>query len=271
MKKFIPCRNCYGKNGNVAPEGYISTWVDGQNGSKIETVTECSCHVKWRLDTKVESKAKKANLNIKWINFNPDTDYVGEKSLDSVNRIKSFVSKVISKDTPVSTKSAILSTSIYMFGRNGTQKTTIANYVGYEFLRNGKSVYYCLMNDLVKLLQEADRNPEVQEKLDYISKVDLLIIDEAFDIEKMTIYRSEFQIPFLDTFLRNRLQTNNKGILFVSNVSIEDIDKPQSKREFAFNKSISDLVQRNVPSYCRLTFDDKFEEEKSKLNEEELF
>ena len=40
------------------------------------------------------------------------------------------------------------------------------------------------MNDLIKLLQKADRDEDTQALLDRISDVDLLIIDEAFDSKK---------------------------------------------------------------------------------------
>lgn len=266
MLEFIPCRKCKGKNGKVAPEGYISTWVEGKNGSKVEVLTECDCHKKWVNECKVEARAKKANLNLKWINFNPEKDYVGTKSLDSVKRVISYTNKSLDKSLDKDKRRRILSSSLYIYGRNGTQKTTVANYMGYEFLRAGKKVKYFLMNDLIKLLQKADRDEDIRVELDKISEEsDLLIIDESFDKKKVTLYKSDFQIPFLDTFLRNRLQTVNKGIIFISNVSIDEIE------DNGFTSSIQDLVKRNVPAYGILNFDDKFDEEKSDIDTEELF
>ena len=164
------------------------------------------------------------------------------------------------------TKKLLSSAVLYIYGPNGTQKTTMANYAGFKFLKAGKSVYYCLMNDLIKLLQKADRDETAQAKLDKISDVDLLIIDEAFDSKKVTVYKSDWQIPFLDTFLRNRIQTKNKGILFVSNVDIPFI------AENHFSQSIQDLVDRNVKLYNgKLLFEDNYISSKNVINEEELF
>lgn len=267
MVEFKQCRKCYGKNGKVAKPGYISEMVLAADGKTYtEVVTECDCHRLWREESVLEAKAKKANLNPKWVNFNPLSEYVGEVSANSVKRIINYTTKSLSPETPPDILELIKSSVIYMYGPNGTQKTTLANYVGYSFLRAGKKVHYCLMNELIKLLQSAERDESAQARLDKISDVDLLIIDEAFDKKKVTLYKSDWQLPFLDSFLRNRIQTKNKGILFVSNVKIEEI------AENNFSASIEDLVSRNV-KLCNgyLTFYDNYINTKGFINPEELF
>lgn len=267
MIEYKQCRKCFGKNGKVAKPGYISEMVLAADGkTPTELVTECECHKKWREEVQVEARAKKANLNLKWINFNPLSDYVGEVSYNSVKRLISYTTKSLSPDTPKDKLDLIKASVLYMYGPNGTQKTTLANYVGYSFIRAGKKVYYCLMNDLIKLLQKAERDEEAQALLDKISDVDLLIIDEAFDKKKVTLYKSDWQLPFLDSFLRNRIQTKNKGVLFVSNVPISGIAANN------FSESIQDLVSRNV-EICNgnLTFLDNYINSKGFINPEELF
>lgn len=266
MIKYVQCRKCFGKNGKVAKPGYISEMRLAKDGkTQVEVLTECECHKRWRFNCKIEARAKKANLNMRWADFH-HSDYVGTKSIKDMRRLVNYTKKSLSPDTPEEVKKALASAVLYIYGPNGTQKTTMANYVGFKFLRAEKSVYYCLMNDLIKLLQKADRDETAQATLDKISDVDLLIIDEAFDSKKVTIYKSDWQIPFLDTFLRNRIQTKNKGILFVSNVDIPEI------AENKFSKSIQDLVERNV-KLCngRLYFEDNYVSSKSQVNVEELF
>ena len=267
MIEYVQCRKCFGKNGKVGKPGYISEWKLAKDGkTKIEVLTECECHKKWRFNCKIEARAKKANLNMRWADFHPSVDYVGTKSLKDKDRLVNYVKKSINPNTPEEVRKALSSAVLYIYGPNGTQKTTMANYAGFKFLKAGKTVYYCLMNDLIKLLQKADRDEAAQATLDKISDVDLLIIDEAFDSKKVTIYKSDWQIPFLDTFLRNRIQTKNKGILFVSNVDIPYI------AENKFSKSIQDLVERNV-TLCngRLDFEDNYISSKSNIIPEELF
>ena len=267
MIKYVQCRRCFGKNGKVASPGYISEMKLAKDGkTQVEVLTECECHIKWRNACKIEGRAKKAHLNMKWVDFDPEKEYVGERSIFNRNRLISYTKQSLDPNTPEEKRNKLKSCVIYVYGPNGTQKTTLANYVGFQFLKANKTVYYCLMNDLIKLLQKADRDENTQELLDRISDVDLLIIDEAFDSKKVTIYKSDWQIPFLDTFLRNRIQTKNKGILFVSNVDIDEI------AENKFSPSIQDLVNRNV-ALCngKLYFEDNYVSSLSKVDVEELF
>lgn len=265
MIKYIQCRNCIGKNGKVAEPGYISTIVKGTDGvTDIEIHEECECHKKWRKSVELEAKGKRAGLNPKWINFS-ESEYVGTKSLANFKRLQNYT-KVFLNPENESIKSAIESSSLFIYGPNGTQKTTVANWVGYEMLRNGKKVKYILMNELIKDLQKAERNEELQEKLEKMLDVDCLIIDEAFMKERVTIFASGYQIAFIDTFLRNRIQGKNKGIIFISNIEMNEIDEER------FGKGLKDLVCRNVTlSNGELLFEDNFVANKSTIDIGNLF
>lgn len=265
MIKFVQCRSCFGKNGKVAEPGYISKIVPGTDGiTNIEIHEECECHIKWRKAVELEAKAKRAGLNPKWINFK-ESEYVGTKSISNFKRLQTYTETFIKPEND-EIKTAIEASNIYIYGPNGTQKTTVANWVGYEMLRNGKSVKYILMNDLIKMLQKAERDEELQEKIEKILNVDCLIIDEAFMKERVTIYGSGYQLAFVDSFLRNRIQGKNKGIIFISNVSLDEID------ENRFGQGIKDLVSRNVKlSNGELLFEDNFIANKSSIDIASLF
>lgn len=280
--KYTQCRLCKGKNGKVGQPGYIQKFVMAADGvTQVETFEECKCHKEWREANRVESEAKRAGLNPKWREFNIDKDYVGTQSLANVQRVKKYVDRFINeKDEKIS--EALKSSCLYIYGPNGTQKTTIANWIGYEMIRNNKKVKYILMNDLIKLLLDADfSNEEIQTKVDKILECDCLIIDESFDSDKVTIYKnSQFQFPFLDSFLRNRIQGKNKGIIFISNVKMDEIDSENIKdkwgtehyNKFASAKSIADLVQRNV-KLCNgyIEFYDNYISLKNEVKVDELF
>jgi hypothetical protein len=76
--------------------------------------------------------------------------------------------------------------------------------------------------------------------------VDFLVIDDAFDPRKSTLYKSGYQFGFLDTFLRYRLETLGRAICFTSNVPVEEIAK-------SWTPSIASLVQRSVPAPMEFT------------------
>jgi hypothetical protein len=120
------------------------------------------------------------------------------------------------------------------------------------------------MNNLIKLLVDYERSEEAQLEIEKIKKCDAIILDEALDQHKITIYKSNYQIPFLDSFLREVI--GNKIILFVSNVNIKDID------ENYFSSSIKDLVTRNVLlRKALLEFHDNYFDTASDIDVEDLF
>ena len=271
MEKFVQCRNCLNKNLSlksgkpIVPPGFIVEQVKPKGVIQPnDVVRECECHVLWRKRHELEVSAKNAALSPQWIDYDPDTQYVGTESKDNVERLKTFVKRSTDPKEPQDVKSQLAASVIYMYGTNGTQKTTLANWMGDEFLKAKKTVKYILMNDLIKMLQKAERDDVVMTKLEKLEDVDLLLIDEAFDTKKVTIYKSNFQVPFLDSFLRTRMQTKHKGIVFISNVS------PYSIEEGGFNYSIQDLVVRNMKNHF-MEFKDRYDSNMSSVDIENLF
>jgi hypothetical protein len=227
MKKFIPCRKCNNKNGHY-PEGYIIT--KDENGN--EYVKECLCHIEWAKREHLLIQYQKANGNTQFFDYDIDKDYQSANNDTVVTWIKKYIEYFQKSER---TRSAIC----YWAGTNNTQKTTIAYYVLKQLLEKNYKASYILMNTLNKLLMYADRDEEKQLEIETLSDIDLLIIDEAFDLNKLTIYKSGYQIPFLDTFIRNRIN-KNKGIIFISNEPIDYINKEK------FGVSLIDLLKRQT-------------------------
>lgn len=265
MIEYIQCRKCFGKNGN-APKGYITKTITAGDGkTQVEVVEECECHKRWKKAVKLERLMNKANIATDTAKYKLSS-YVGTESINNVHRLETYVTRSLDSKESESVKKQLASSCLYLYGPNGTQKTTLAMWAGYKFLEAGKSVRYILMNDLIKMLQKAERDEDIQRQLDKIIDVDLLIIDESFDKGKLTIYRSGYQIPFLDSFLRNRIQSKKKGIMFISNVPMEEIEAN------GFNASIQDLVTRNVTIYKGLLeFKDNYMNNMGQVDEESLF
>jgi len=134
------------------------------------------------------------------------------------------------------------STSLYFWGeKNSTQKTTTASLIGAELLRKEFSVEMILMGDLVRSLLKQGFDESVEDAITRCYEVDLLIIDDAFDSEKVTLYKSGYQISFIDEFLRKRIERFNRATIFTANLPVEDIGKK-------FSRHIQALLERTVVS-----------------------
>jgi DNA replication protein DnaC len=159
-------------------------------------------------------------------------NYIGEDR-EKIEKLKIFIQKFEDK---------FKSVSLYFWSKeNSTQKTTISAIVGRSLLEKGYKVHFVLMNKLLKLLSEEKFQESHSEELDLIRNSDFLIIDDSFDAKKATVYKSGYQIPFLDEFLRTRLEIEKKSICFSSNFSIEEIDQS------VFGLSIKSLIKRAIP------------------------
>ncbi len=250
MTQFIPCRNCASKPG-PAPGFYFKKVKDRPQMGVIE----CECHKQFILQRHLESKVLEAGIWPEAISYNPDKNYLGTRSIKEVERLKKYVYEF----------SKYKDLMVYMWGTNGTQKTYLAHWIGASVLHQGYSVKYLLMQSLLITLSGFEKDDgRQQDKLAEIEKlrdVDLLIVDESFSKDKVTIYDSGYQLPFLDRFLRERCEMNQKGIVFISNKPPEEIAKQK------FSSSIEDFVKRNIRRPSRgnscLFFEDKYLELKN--------
>jgi len=221
MAKFVSCRKCHNK---ARLSGYISTiGLDG-----YEKYIECECHIKWRKDRDISIRLSSSGLSQSDLDYTLD-QYVGTKSRDELSKLEKYVSDFGKYSSEV----------LYFFGPNGTQKTTLAKWAGSQLLSQGKTVQYILMQNLVKALTTLD-DEEREDKVRKYYDCDLLIIDEVFDKNKITLFKSGFQIPFLDQFIRDRIDTYKKGLILISNKPISEIDRE------GFGYSLQDFIERRV-------------------------
>jgi DNA replication protein DnaC len=257
--KFIPCRKCYKKN-SFYPEGYLieSTQVPGKE-EVVEIIRECDCHIKWGNERRLEIKMSRNGFNPIYSHYDINEDYYVINSHN--DNVKDWVKKYLKYfGKSERTKAAFC----YFWGINGTQKTSIAQYIGKELLSQQYKVKYMLMNDLIHLLMKTERDEEARKEIEDFDNYDLLILDESWDIQKITLYSSQFQLPFLDTFLRNRLQ-KRKGVIFISNISYHKISSK-------FGDSLKDLIKREIEKEkSGLEFTSKYSDVVSRIDDEGLF
>jgi len=239
MKPFSPCRRC-GKKSDPSDRSPIGFYRDPDIPGNV---IECPHHAEWRDRTnKIRKYTRRGFREDGWDLVYPG-GYVGDRSRHNMETVLEYVESF-------KTSGSLRKHTLYFCGPQGCQKTLIASYVGAELTRAGFDCRFVVMNDLVKKLLEIKFDDGATEYVDDLQRADLIIYDESFDLDKLTLYKSGYQIPFLDTFLRSNLRKH--GNIFISNVYPNEIDDK-------FGPSIRDLMQREVEYFdTLLTFTDNW-------------
>ena len=133
--------------------------------------------------------------------------------------------------------------SLYFTGASGTQKTFTAIWLGAQIINSHKKVAYITMLDLISLLMKSTDDFSAKASEDtyysYLENVDLIIIDDAFDKDRVNVWKSGYQLQFIDAFLRKRIN-NKKGLVIVSRYTPSEIIGQ------GFSSSIQSLISREV-------------------------
>ena len=156
-----------------------------------------------------------------------------------------------------------LGTNFYIFGPNGTQKTTMVKAmcrrIAEVYCPVKKSVIFTSMSILANALND-EREQYFRDDLNEFSEsiyqlnryrnADILVLDESFDMEKMKAYKSKWNLDLLDSFIRTRMDDGDKSTFYISNVNPEMIDVE------LFGPSIRDLIDRDTE---KLMFLDRYD------------
>jgi DNA replication protein DnaC len=67
---------------------------------------------------------------------------------------------------------------VHFIGQSGTGKSHLAIALGVEAVRAGRSVYFAPLADIIDSLAKADREGRLRERIRYLCRASLLIIDE---------------------------------------------------------------------------------------------
>ena len=67
---------------------------------------------------------------------------------------------------------------VHFIGQSGTGKSHLATALGVEAVRAGRSVYFSPLADILDSLAKADREGRLRERIRYLCRASLLIIDE---------------------------------------------------------------------------------------------
>ena len=116
---FVPCKKCN--------NGYIYTKKDS-----FESVIECECHKKWLKENQLEKQYKHNGFDMRHFTYSP-RQYVGSKSIEDKDRLINYVRQF-------ELNPEVRKLLVYMYGPNGTQKSTLASWVGKSLLAKMFSV-----------------------------------------------------------------------------------------------------------------------------------
>ncbi len=159
-------------------------------------------------------------------------DYKGEDLKGNLPKLKKFVDNF----------DAAKGVHLFLWSKkNSTQKSTMASIVAMELLQKGYKVRFLLMSELVPHLTNEQFKEESQKYVAELSDIDFLVIDDSFD-DKVKIYKSGYQISFIDSFLRQRLEVEGLNTCFTSNTPIESIGEK-------FDRHIQALLERTVTPF----------------------
>lgn len=217
LEKFTPCGKC--ENGYIYSGDYA-------------VAHKCDCLKEYQKRQKLRIELTKANIPPDTIIDYTIRHYIRGESFGEVKRLKFYVEHF----------DRFKDKQLYMWGKPGTQKTTLAFWVGKELIKKGYSVRYTLMNDLVKVLQKQGFEYD-DDMVEPMLKADCLIIDRAFVSDQVTLYKSGYQIPFIDNFLRHRIDQLQKSTIFISNVHVTHIS------DNGFGMDIQDLITRKTKPF----------------------
>jgi hypothetical protein len=250
LKPFKPCRKCYHdrvKNPtDRVPDGFY------KDPDHLGNLRECAHHVKWREEADCYRKFCRGGFREDGWDLEYPAGYVGERSRPNLYRVLRFI-EVFKSDERVR------ASTLYLEGPQGCQKTLIASFVGAQLIRAGYDCRFIIMNDLIKKLVDIEWSEDSKEFVEDLQRADLIVYDESFDLDKITLYKSGYQLSFLDTFLRSNLR--KRCNVFISNVAPDEIDPK-------FGLSIRDLITREAQFFdSRLRFEDNWRDGQGKIPE----
>lgn len=213
MKQFIPCSNCQ--------QGYIYS---------LDSVIKCECLKHYQSEILFQLRLEKAGLKDFSLTFD---NYKGKDVAGNLIKLKKYCYNSLSTYR--------YNSHLYLTGINGTQKSTLAKIILFNCIDFGLTGKFILMSDLVDILTDVySDDPRRQQELDNLLSVDVLCIDDAFDKHKVTLYKSGYQLAFIDRFLRSRIEIHHRNTIFTSNIEISKIS------DNGFTKDIQDLLYRSI-------------------------
>jgi hypothetical protein len=166
------------------------------------------------------------------VSYGLDT-YIGEDQFNNIPKLKKYCNEFKTKYQHV---------HLYFWSKvNGTQKSTCARDMIVRLAKQGVKSKFVLMDSLIKTLVEADRDDDSRQKSREWLAADFLVIDECFAKGQITLFKSGYQLAFVNTFLKERLEIFRRATCFTANVPLEEIGQE-------WGTGIQSLIDRSIPT-----------------------
>lgn len=121
-----------------------------------------------------------------------------------------------------------VSKQMLLYGSTGLGKTFLSECIAKEFIKKGRDVYYTSAPRLFSIFEDykfgRNTSSEARRIIDYISTVDLLIIDDL---------GTEFRTQYIDSILFdiiNSRTNENKNLIISTNLTTSQIEETYSQR-----------------------------------------
>ena len=209
---FIPCDKC--ENG----------WKFSEDGYAIK----CDCLKQFQKNSTISLFKSKANIE----EHNCFTKDLKIKDEDLLSKIRYYSSNLDGKTSK--------NCHLYFYGKNNCSKSFTAKSILLDACEKSINCKFITMGDLLELITDSFADEEKKKLIDSYLNCKLLVIDDSFDKNKCTVFRSGFQLGYIDRFLRKRLETLQLNTIFTSNVKIEDVEKN------GFSYDLQNLIERTI-------------------------
>lgn len=226
--------------GKCNAEGKILVRVKG--GTKE---IYCECYKNFVNNQRLNLKLKEANLGtIDYVQNLSLDNYKGNDPEKNIEHLKKYVSDFALK---------FHSIHLFVYGEQGTQKTTSCKAVLKELAKKGYKVLYMNSQEFFTMCGQLEFNEQTgeltaNEMYKKFMSTDCLVLDE-WDENKISLYKSGWKQKLGIAPLKNRLEVARKATIFISNQTIEEI------KESELGDTYGDLVDRET---VKLGFHEKY-------------
>lgn len=210
---------------------------------------KCDCLIKYQKQATLDLYKSKAGI----LNHEIGTENLKLKNKDLLSKIRYYANNIDGKMNK--------NCHLYLCGKNNSSKTFSAKSILHDACEKSIDCKFVIMGDLIDMISDSFAEESKSKEIDKYLNCKLLVVDDAFDKKKITLFKSSYQIPFLDRFIRKRLETLQLNTIFTSNVSIDNIESN------GFSQDIQNLIERTVKNRGGyLEFNDVFVESEYDVN-----
>ena len=176
--------------------------------------------------SKIKKLFKNNNLGKRQLNSTFENYKITNKNKNAYDNVKKYVNKLIKETTDK---------GLFVTGAYGVGKTYLASCIANEIIKNGKSVIFGTLIQLLDFIRDSYSDSEVSDKdyLNLYSSVDLLVIDDLgkekpteWVLEKLFLivnnrYNNYLPIVITTNYNRNQLRERlciNKNYSIVDSI-----------------------------------------------------